>query len=79
MSKDPTTCTDLWCPLQAARPGSGRCLRAPWQGIFQLFPEISLVSHLAVWPEDYSKYSPYRQQKLVGVILYSLVEDGKIM
>lgn len=32
--------------IEAARPGSGRCLRAPWQGIFQLFPEISLVRAL---------------------------------
>eukprot|EP00435_Cladocopium_sp_Y103_P040812 s1364_g11.t1 len=32
--------------IEAARPGSGRCLRAAWQGIFQLFPEISLVRAL---------------------------------
>lgn len=33
--------------LEAARPGSNRCLRAKWQMIFQLFPEVSLVSACA--------------------------------
>ena len=28
---------------KAARPGTGRCLRAKWQDVFQQFPEISLI------------------------------------
>ena len=31
---------------EAARPTANRCLRASWQGIFKLFPEISLVRFL---------------------------------
>lgn len=32
--------------VEAARPGTGRCLRAKWQDVFQLFPEISLIRAL---------------------------------
>eukprot|EP00434_Breviolum_minutum_P013802 symbB.v1.2.012171.t4/scaffold832.1/size159137/16 len=32
--------------VEAARPTANRCLRASWQGIFKLFPEISLVRAL---------------------------------
>ena len=32
--------------VEAARPTANRCLRASWQGIFKLFPEISLARAL---------------------------------
>eukprot|EP00439_Symbiodinium_sp_Y106_P056076 s1144_g7.t2 len=40
--------------VEAARPGTGRCLRAKWQDVFQLFPEISLIS---LWTESCQRTS----------------------
>lgn len=41
-----TTGNNSWKRPEAARPTANRCLRASWQGIFKLFPEISLVRFL---------------------------------